>query len=226
MPEKPILVLDPDCPMTNAMSMFITGTDTDVGKTVAAAWAMLHAQACYWKPVQAGLEGETDEQAVRRITQAEAGRFFPSTYALPEPLSPHEAAKRAGVRIEMSAFKLPETAAPLVIEGAGGLIVPLNDDNYVIDLIDKFKLPTILVARSTLGTINHTLLSLAALRARGIEAAGLILNGPPMPHNREAIEVYGGVSVLAEIPPLTSLDRDSLLAIEPEIDLLRLGADQ
>ena len=209
--------------MTSPMSFFVTGTDTDVGKTVAAAWAMLHLEAGYWKPVQAGLEDETDEAQVRRITGAEETRFFPSAHMLPEPLSPHEAAKRAGVAIKLEDFALPETASPLIVEGAGGLMVPLNNQHYVIDLIEIIGLPTLLVARSTLGTINHTLLSLAALRARAIPIAGVVLNGPTMPHNRQAIEAFGEIAVIAEIPPLDPLTRDALLAIQPEKDLACLG---
>ncbi len=201
------------------MRYFITGTDTDVGKTVAAAWAMLHLSATYWKPVQAGLEGKTDEAWIRHITGASDERFHPSAYVLPDPLSPHEAAKRAGVTIEMAAFKLPAGDGPLVVEGAGGLMVPLNETCYIIDLIEKLGLPAILVCRSTLGTINHTLLSLMALNARDIPIAGVVLNGPQAPHNREAIETFGGVRVLAEIPPLEPLTREALLAIEPEANL-------
>ena len=208
------------------MGTFITGTDTDVGKTVAAAWAMLHLSASYWKPVQAGIEGETDEAHVRRITGAGDERFFASAYTLPEPLSPHEAARRAGVEIDMAAFALPPVTGPLVVEGAGGLMVPLNQTNYMIDLIEQLGLPAILVARSSLGTINHTLLSLGALRARQIPIVGVVLNGPPTPHNRAAIETYGAVRVLAEIPPLEPLTREALLAIEPESDLMEVKTQE
>jgi dethiobiotin synthase len=203
------------------MRYFITGTDTDVGKTVAAAWTMLHLEATYWKPVQAGIEEETDEAQIRRITGAGDDRIHDSAYVLPDPLSPHEAAKRAGVTIDMAAFALPDADGPLVVEGAGGLMVPLNQTSYMIDLIEMFGLPAILVARSSLGTINHTLLSLGALRARRIPVAGVVLNGQPSPHNREAIETYGAVRVLAEIPPLDPLCRETLLAIKPECDLTK-----
>lgn len=198
---------------------FIAGTDTDVGKTIASAWAVLHLGASYWKPVQAGLADETDEAAVRRLTDAEDQRFLPSAYALPEPLSPHESAKRAGVTIAMDRLKLPPHDGPLIVEGAGGLMVPLNDEALIIDLIKALGLPVILVCRSTLGTINHTMLSLEALRRRDVEITGVVLNGPPMPHNREAIETYGKVAVLAELPLLDPLTKEALLRIKPEIDL-------
>ncbi len=203
------------------MRYFITGTDTDVGKTVACAWAMLHTRARYWKPVQAGLD-ETDEATIRALTGAGDERFIATTYSLPEPLSPHEAAKRAGVVIEMDNFKLPNDDEPLIVEGAGGLMVPLNDKSLVIDLIVQLGLPAILVCRTGLGTINHSLLSLEALRARNIPVAGVILNGPDVPHNRAAIETYGKVRIIGHIPPLEPLTRKTLEAVPLELDLLSL----
>ena len=201
------------------MRLFVTGTDTDIGKTVVSAWAMLHFGAHYWKPVQSGLEGETDEEAVRRLTGADDRYFLPSVYQLPEPLSPHESARRAGVRIEMDRFEPAELEGPLIIEGAGGLMVPLNEQALVIDLIKQLGATALLVSRSTLGTINHTLLSLKALRDREIPILGVVMSGPIMPHNKEAIESYGMVRVLAEIPPLEPLTREALLAIEPGFSL-------
>ncbi|MHA1164322.1 MAG: dethiobiotin synthase [Alphaproteobacteria bacterium] len=203
------------------MRYFITGTDTDVGKTIACAWLMLHTQVRYWKPVQAGLE-ETDEDTIHTLTGAGDERFIATTYSLPEPLSPHEAAKRAGVKIEMEDFKLPDNYKPLIVEGAGGLMVPLNDRSLVIDLIVQLGLPAILVCRTGLGTINHSLLSLEALRARNIPVAGVILNGPDVPHNRAAIETYGKVRIIGHLPPLEPLTRRTLEAVPLELDLLSL----
>jgi len=202
--------------MTN---YFITGTDTDVGKSVAAAWCMLHLDANYWKPTQSGLEPPTDTQTIQHITQYPEDRFYKETYRLTQPLSPHEAAKRDDVEIDMNAFEIPETDRSLVIEGAGGLMVPLNKDNYVIDLIKQLDIPAILVARSGLGTINHTLLSLEAMRARNINIKGVIISGPKMPHNRQAIEEYGQVPIIAEIDQLSEVTKDALLNIKPEIEL-------
>lgn len=200
------------------MRCFITATDTDAGKTVSCAWAMLHSTARYWKPVQAGLE-QTDEATVRELTGLGDDRFHETVYALPEPLSPHESARRAGIEIEMDKLALPDETGPLIVEGAGGLMVPLNDDTLVIDSIKKFSLPAILVCRTTLGTINHSLLSLEALRARDIPIAGVILSGPDIPHNRAAIETYGQVRVIGHIPQMDDLNREALEAIKPEIDL-------
>jgi dethiobiotin synthase len=202
---------------------FITGTDTDVGKTVASAWLMAHLNAQYWKPIQSGLE-EKDIDRMKAYTGVDHQRFFASTYELTQPLSPHESARRDGVTIDMNNFTLPETNHNLIIEGAGGLMVPINEDQFVIDMIAHLNVPAILVCRSGLGTINHTLLSIEALRARGIEIAGLIMSGPKSPHNRQALEEYSRVPIIAEIDHLDVINKESLLAIPPEIDLTNLKA--
>jgi dethiobiotin synthetase len=202
---------------------FVTGTDTDVGKTLVSAWLLSHLDACYWKPVQAGTEPETDSITVRRIADATADRILPEAYVLPEAMAPHEAARRAGITIQFEKLVPPSCDRPLIVEGAGGLMVPLTDDAYVIDLAEELGLPIILVSRSTLGTINHTLLSLEAIRRRGLSLAGVIISGPETPHNRAAIERYGQAEVIAEIPWLDSVTRSSLLTIEPEIDLHKLA---
>ena len=202
---------------------FVTGTDTDVGKTVVSAWLLTHLDALYWKPVQAGAEPETDAVTVRRLAEISEDRILPEAYVLPEAIAPHEAARRAGVAIDMAKLEAPASDRLLVVEGAGGLLVPLTSTDYVIDLAAQLHLPVILVARSTLGTINHTLLSIEALRRRGLLLAGVVVNGPDTPHNRAAIERYGEVNVIAEIPWLPELTRASLLEIEPELDLEKLA---
>ncbi len=202
---------------------FVTGTDTDVGKTLVAAWLLTHLDACYWKPVQAGTEPETDTESVRRLAELADDRIVAEAYVLSEPIAPHEAARRASVRIDMAKIVPPRLERPLVVEGAGGMLVPLNEESYVIDIAGKLGLPVILVARSTLGTINHTLLSLEALRRRGLPLAGVVVSGPKTPHNRAAIERYGKAKIIAEIPFLPSVTRASLLAIKPELDLLALA---
>jgi len=202
---------------------FVTGTDTDVGKTVVSAWLLAHLDACYWKPVQAGTEPETDSMTVRRLAEVAEDRILPEAYILKEPLSPHEAAQREGLIIDMAKLHAPDCNRPLIVEGAGGLMVPLNDNAFVIDLAAELHLPIVLVARSALGTINHTLLSLEALRRRGLEIAGIVINGPEMPHNRVAIERYGRAPILAEIPKLDRITRNTLLGIQPELDLAELA---
>ena len=202
---------------------FVTGTDTDVGKTLVSAWLLTHLDASYWKPVQAGVLPETDSARVRRMAEVSPERILPEAYVLAEAIAPHEAARRAGIEIQMAKLVPPATDGLLVIEGAGGLLVPLTDKAYMVDLATELHLPLILVARSTLGTINHTLLSLEAIRRRGLHLAGVVINGPETPHNRAAIEHYGQVEVIAEIPWLDVVNRSTLLTIEPELDLMKLA---
>ncbi len=202
------------------MNIFVTGTDTDVGKTIASAWIMLHLNADYWKPVQCGFEPITDSQYITQLTDFPLNRIHPTVYELKDPLSPHEAAKRSRVSIELSKFQLPETKTKLVVEGAGGVLVPLNKQEYIIDLIRHLSIPVILVCRSTLGTINHTLLSIEAIKSRNIALAGVILIGPLSSHNREAIETYGNIKVFGEIPILSSLNKETLLSIKPTSEFL------
>jgi dethiobiotin synthetase len=202
---------------------FVTGSDTDVGKTVVSAWLVARLGACYWKPVQAGTDPETDSDIVRSLSGAPPDRILPEAYVLPEPLAPHEAARRAGTAIDMAKLVPPPCERPLVVEGAGGLMVPLDEKSFTIDLAHELELPLILVVRSTLGTINHTLLSVEAIRRRGLPLAGVVVNGPETPHNRAAIERYGKVEVIAEIPWLDQLTPATLAAIEPELDLTKLS---
>lgn len=190
---------------------FITGTDTDVGKTVVSAMLMSGLDATYWKPIQAGLDEETDTKFVQRVSEADASRIISERYRLKTPMSPHGAADIDGVEISLSDFELPEfNTRHLIVEGAGGLIVPINWKDTVLDLIEQLNIPVILVARSTLGTLNHTLLSLKALRDRNIEVMGVILNGPEHQSNKETIEQFGKVSVY-ELKPLSNLGRRELI---------------
>ncbi|MEO5362804.1 MAG: dethiobiotin synthase [Magnetococcus sp. DMHC-8] len=194
---------------------FVTGTDTGVGKSVVSARLLHHWGASYWKPVQSGAGGgeETDTVFVRRLSGLPAERFYPSVYTLALPRSPHEAAAREGIEIRLDRLTLPSVRRPLVVEGAGGVLVPLNDRHTMLDLMVQLGLPVILVARTTLGTINHTLLSLAVLRSRGVTVAGVVLNGVFDAENRRAIGHYGQVSILADLPPLQPLEQGSLLQV-------------
>jgi len=201
--------------------IFVTGTDTDVGKTVVAAALTLGLDGYYWKPVQCGTEPETDREAVQRWTELPPDRFLPESYLLRAPMSPHAAAALEGTEISLEpvlATPLPGDR-PLIVEGAGGLLVPLNRDALIADLIENLGMTTVLVARTTLGTLNHTLLSISEMRRRSIPLLGVILNGEENVSNQEAIERYGGVSVLGRIPHLPSLSRGSLIEAYRGIDL-------
>lgn len=202
---------------------FVTGTDTEVGKTLVSAWLLTQLDGAYWKPIQAGTVPTTDSATVQQLAELPVSRVLPEAYLLPEPMAPHESARRANIALDMEKIKLPPHDGLVVVEGAGGLMVPIVDGTYMIDLADALDLPIILVARSTLGTINHTLLSLEAIRRRGLPLAGVVISGPETPHNRAAIERFGKVEVIAEIPQLETVNRDTLKAIEPELDLLKLA---
>lgn len=195
-------------------AFFVTGTDTDVGKTFVCAVLMAGLAAGYWKPVQSGIDEGSDTEWIKRVTGLPAPRFFPERWRLNAPLSPHAAAKRDGVRIALSDFSLPDfkPMPHLIVEGAGGLMVPINEEHFMLDLIRHLGLPVLLVARSTLGTINHTLLSLAQLERSGLDVFGVVLNGPKNAGNRRAIEHYGGSPVIAEIEPLKTIDPQCLAA--------------
>jgi dethiobiotin synthetase len=194
-------------------AFFITGTDTGVGKTLVAAILLSGLRGRYWKPVQSGTITQTDTDWVKSVTELPPVKFFQETYMLSQPLSPHASAKIDGVRISLDAFTLPDCPEPpLIVEGAGGLMVPLNETDLMIDLMQKLALPVVLVSRSGLGTINHTVLSLNALRARNIEVLGVVMNGERNPSNKEAIEQYGRAPVIAEIPIMRSINSQTLTA--------------
>lgn len=188
------------------MRLFVTGTDTNVGKTIVSAWLCHNLKASYWKPVQSGNTEGFDSKTVSDLSGTE---IFPETYSLKAPLSPHLAASLEGIQIDVNKIILP-TITPLIVEGAGGVLVPLNDKYTILDLIAHLKIPTLVVAKSTLGTINHTCLTLAALRSHALPVLGVIMNGPLNAYNKQAIEHFGRTKVLAEIEPLISLTKETL----------------
>lgn len=188
--------------------LFVTGTDTGVGKTVLSAALLLrHPEARYWKPIQTGPDDDTAE--VRRLS---GGQAIDAGIRLPDPVSPHLAARRAGATIDLRPL-LPgrdNDGAVYIVEGAGGVLVPVNDSQTMADLMALLGLPVIIAARSTLGTINHTLLTIEALRRRALRIAGVVMIGDGNADNRAAIEHYGRVAVLAEMPRFDPLTRESL----------------
>lgn len=188
-------------------AIVVTGTDTGVGKTVFAAGLTAALGAAYWKPVQAGLDGETDTETVARLARLSPERAIPEAYRLNTPASPHLAAEIDGTAIDPERLTPPPVEGPLVIEGAGGLAVPLTRDLLTIDLFARWRLPVVLVARTGLGTLNHTLLSLEALRGRSIPVLGVAFVGDPHEDNPVTIAAFGRVKVLGRLPrldPLTS----------------------
>ncbi len=202
----------------------VTGTDTGVGKTVVAAGLAGHLGARYWKPVQAGLDEETDSDTVRRLTGGRV-RVLPEGYRLTTPCSPHEAARIDGVRVDPASLTLPDDAdgSALIVEGAGGLLVPFADGLLAIDLFAAWALPVILVARTTLGTINHSLLSIEALRTRRLDVAGVIFSGEENAASEQAIIGFGKCRHLGRLPhldPLTPATLAQAIAGNVRMDLL------
>jgi dethiobiotin synthase len=211
--------------------VFVTGTDTGVGKTVASAALMRrlrHLDCRYWKPVQTGIEVDDDTWTVEQLSDVAASRFLHDGVRLPRALSPHLSASLHRTRISLA--DLLVTAArrhegSWIVEGAGGVLVPLNDTDLMVDLMRALSAPAVVVARSGLGTINHTLLTIEALRHREMPMVGVIMMGDRNPDNRAAIEKYGALPVIGEIEwfdPLTPASlRTAALELDPDKHLER-----
>ncbi len=193
-------------------AFFVTGTDTEVGKTVVCALLTLGLSAGYWKPIRTGLP-YTDTDWLRDHAGLPATHFFKETYLFAPHVSPHEAAKAENVQIELNKIKMPDYSplSHLIVEGAGGLMVPINDNQTILDVILHLQLPVLVVARSGLGTINHTVLTVDKLRQHSIPVLGVIMNGQRHENNRLAIEHYAQVKVLAQIEPMSIVNRQTLL---------------
>ena len=198
--------------MTEATTpLIVCGTDTNVGKTVVSALLVQGLVATYWKPIQSGLEEDGgDRNRVCRLLNLPAERWHPEVYNLQAAVSPHWAAEQENCYINPDQLVLPDVSGPVVIETAGGLMVPLNRQWLQLDQLVRWQLPLILVARSGLGTLNHTLLSLEALRLRNLKVLGLVLNGPPHPDNPKTLEQFGGIPVIAQLPHLPNLTAATL----------------
>lgn len=191
----------------------ISGTDTDVGKTVFAAALVAAIGARYWKPIQAGLTGESDLQLVQRLSGSGSGQMLPEVYRLTTPASPHSAADIDGIEIDLKQLVLPDVGAlPLVVEGAGGVLVPLTHTILQVDLFASWKLPVILVSSTRLGTINHSLLSIEALKRRAIPVHGIAFVGDANASSERAICDFGQVRALGRLPWLDDLTPASLKA--------------
>ncbi|MHB8412250.1 MAG: dethiobiotin synthase [Candidatus Acidiferrales bacterium] len=195
--------------------VFITGTDTNVGKTVVCAMLCAALDAIYWKPIQTGTREGTDRASVIRLAQLPKNRALPEAYRFAPPVSPHLAARLARVRIDLRKIRLPQIAPSenLVVEGAGGVFVPVNSIQLMTDVMAHLALPVLLVARTSLGTINHTLLSIAALHAAELDLRGVILVGKPNRENRAAIEHYGEIEVVGAMPMLAKINRAALVRV-------------
>lgn len=201
------------------MQFFITGIGTEIGKTVVSAIVTEYLQADYWKPVQSGDLHWTDTMKVQSLISNSKSVFHPERHRLNAPLSPHASAALDGVQIKLSDFTLPQTSNHLVVEGAGGLMAPLNEHDVLLDLIQQIQIPVILVSRNYLGSINHTLLSFEALKQRNIPIAGIVFNGEPNPASESFIENYTQLPVLFRVGNLDDITPESIRDVVKQLPI-------
>ena len=191
-------------------ALVVTGTDTGIGKTVVAAALVAMLDADYWKPVQSGLEGESDSDTVRRLAGIDPARIHAEAYRLAQPLSPHRAAELDGVVIDTSRLIPPPSSRVLIIEGAGGLMVPMTRAVLQIDVFARWRLPIVLVAPTRLGCINHTLMSVEALKARGMPITAIIFSGEENADSQRTILDFSRIPSAGRLPTLSPLDGNTL----------------
>lgn len=190
----------------------VTGTDTDIGKTVFAAGLTRLLDGAYWKPVQAGTDGGTDSTRVAAFAALPPERILPEAYRLATPCSPHAAAAAEGITIDPARLNPPASDRPLVVEGAGGVLVPLTRTLLYADLFARWHEPVIVVSSTRLGTINHSLLTIEALRSRGVPLHGIAFTGEPQPESESIICTLGHIRRLGRLPHLDPLTPDTLAA--------------
>lgn len=201
------------------MQFFVTGIGTEIGKTIVSAILTEYLQADYWKPVQSGDLHWSDTMKVQALVSNHRSVFHPERHRLQAPLSPHASAALDGVQIELTDFNLPQTSNHLIVEGAGGLIVPLNEQDVMLDLIEQLQIPVILVSRNYLGSINHTMLSLEALAHRQITVAGIVFNGESNPATESFIEKNSHVPVLFHVGQFPEISPEAIRQFVDSIDL-------
>jgi len=194
----------------------VAGTDTGIGKTTVAAMLTLGLNGRYWKPIQSGTLDGTDSERVRTLTALPDDRFVPEGYVLSQPLSPHRAAEIDGIEIETTRLALPETSGTLIVEAAGGLLVPVTRRTLQIEMFAAWGAPVVLCARTALGTINHTLLSIEALRNRSVALHGLVFVGDDNADSIRTIAEFSDSRVLGRLPWLEIIDRAALLRVFAE----------
>nr|WP_294898927.1 dethiobiotin synthase [uncultured Pedobacter sp.] len=196
---------------------FVTGIGTEIGKTVTAAILTEQLKADYWKPIQSGDLHQSDTLKVKNLVSNHLSYFHPEAYRLTQPFSPHYSAQLDGIEINLDSIKLPETENNLIVEGAGGLMVPLNQQDLMIDLIKKLGLEVVLVSKNYLGSINHTLLSVEALQSRNIPIKGIIFNGNANPATENIIKKMTGLNVIAHIPALDEVNKERIRKVAENV---------
>jgi len=205
--------------MTNKRPLFVTGIGTGIGKTLVSAILVEKLKADYWKPVQSGDLDNSDSIAIKHLISNTESVIYPETYRLTQPFSPHKSAAIDGITIDPEKFTLPETNNTLIIEGAGGLMVPLNNRFLMIDLIRQLNAEVILVSQNYLGSINHTLLSVYSLNQYGIPVKGIIFNGVKDAYSTDFILEYSGAESLGHLPEINVIDKKSIIDAGNHINL-------
>lgn len=195
-------------------SIFVTGTDTNVGKTLLSALLVAALDAVYWKPIQTGAIEGTDRRTVIQLAEISEAQTLPECYCFDPPVSPHLAAEASGVRIDLARIQPPrDLGRPIVVEGAGGILVPINDSDLMLDLARSVGFPILIAARAALGTINHTLLTVRALACAGLPIKGIVMIGHRNRDNERSVEHFGALPVVGWIPWLDEINRETLLRV-------------
>jgi dethiobiotin synthetase len=205
--------------MPDKEHFFVTGIGTGIGKTIVSAVLVEKLKSDYWKPIQSGDLDNSDSILVKSLISNNISKIHPESYCLSQPFSPHKSAAIDGITIDPENIVSPETNNTLIIEGAGGLMVPLNNKFLMIDLIKKLSLPVILVSQNYLGSINHTLLSIHALKQYGIPIKGIVFNGIEDIYSKEFILDYAGIDLLGHIPQFDKADKKTIIDAGNYIDL-------
>jgi len=193
--------------------LFITGTDTGIGKTLLSSLLVTALDRDYWKPIQTGATEETDREIVVKQTGIPDNRAHPETYIFDQPVSPHLAAEWRGMEIDIERIQRPSSSKDLVIEGAGGIMVPINSRVFMLDLARHLNTTLVIASRTALGTINHTLLTVNTIRSAQLPMTGVVMIGDENKDNRRAVERYGNVPVIGWIPRLERIDRETLQSV-------------
>ena len=203
----------------NQFKFVICGTDTDIGKTLISSFFVRGLNSFYWKPIQSGMESETDSQAVKRLAKVKKTKIINEAYIFREPVSPHWAAEIDQKVVNFQRLNLPNVDGSLIIETAGGIMVPITRNYLQIDLIKKWNIPVILVCRSGLGTLNHTLLSIEALKKRNIKILGLVINGKKHLDNPKTLTEFSSLPIIAEFPFIQKIDSNKLDIIWEKLNI-------
>ena len=203
----------------NQFQFVICGTDTDIGKTLISSFLVRGLNSFYWKPIQSGIDLETDSQTVARLAKVNKAKIINEAYIFKEPLSPHWAAEIDQKVINFQLLNLPNVDGPLIVETAGGLMVPITRNYLQIDQIKQWDIPVILVCKSGLGTLNHTLLSIEALKKRNIKILGIVINGEKHLDNPKTLTEFSKIPIITEFPCIQKIDSKHLDILWEELNI-------